>query len=657
MPQDILQKETSVKSRNQPAFSRIHPVFWLFVIAFFVRLIVLMRFSASSNFIPDGGDMKFYSDWALQILRGQLTDGKAFYGLPGYAFLLAGIYRVAGGFDPFTVGLLQCLSESLTAVILFQIARHAFEGEPGDMRSRVIGWVAALGWVFFQPAQAFSVVLMPTTWLVLAFWGCVLWMIRTRKSCFWNPWLAMGFVLGAVAMMIATILFLVPLAIAAILLSVKRESRFTARVPAIGLAVLCLVSGVYLGAAPCWMHNYFIAHEPVMLSAHSGINFYIGNNPIANGYTKIPPGMRAGQQGMLKDSITMAEIATGHPMKRADVSKYWSAKAGDYIHNHFSDWLLLMCIKLRNFWNAYQYDDLSLVALFSQDHILLPGLRFGFVAALAIPGMIFCGFKYRRSRWVIAAILLHMAALLPVFITERYRLAAAPGLLLMMSGGLWEAWTFLIAGKWMKISAWMLIACAAAVLVSWPNSDRTLYALDYYNTGIKWLSCVNDRETGLLTNPDQPAPPLNPEEKVNLERAEKNLDIAYRYVPENPEFNFAMGNLLLTKGEKKLAERYFLLTIRLDPRHSSAFNNLGVLAMQDKNWGSAEKYLVRSLTIEPEDGKTWYLLAMVEMELGNTGHAKSAISRAMKINPGQHEFKELLQKIDGQSPANQSGRI
>ena len=55
-------------------------------------------------------------------------------------------------------------------------------------------------------------------------------------------------------------------------------------------AAVVLVAGVYPGASPCWMHNYFIAQEPVMLSAHSGLNFYIGNNPLATGYPKIRPG-------------------------------------------------------------------------------------------------------------------------------------------------------------------------------------------------------------------------------------------------------------------------------------------------------------------------------------------------------------------------------
>ena len=575
--------------------------------------------------------MKFYSDWALQILKGHWTDGKAFYGLPGYAFLLSAINWLTSLYvsDPadllfvssWLTGLFQACSEAVVAVIIYKIALLVFDGLDAGMRGKMIGWMAALGWIFFQPAQAFSAVLMPTTWLVLAFWGCVWWILKTRTSSWWNPWIWMGLVIGVVAMMIATILFLLPLAAVAACISVDRSRSFRARIPCTALALGCLAGGVYIGTSPCWLHNYLVAREPVMLSAHSGLNFYIGNNPIANGYPKMPPGMRAGQQALLRDSITIAERVAGHPMKRSEVSKYWSDKAGNFIRNHFSDWLRLMGLKLKNFWNGYQYDDLCLISLFEQDGILTPGLRFGLVSALAIPGMFFCGWRFRRSRWVIAAVLLHMLALLSVFITERYRLAAVPGLLLLMAGGLWGLWSFLCTGKWLKVFAFCVAAAGAAVFVSWPTPDGTLYALDYYNNGIK------DIDSG------------------NIERAEKNLSTAWRYVPENPEFNFAMGNLWMAKGDVARAEKFFLLTVMIDPEHARAFNNLGVLAIGKEDQALAERYLMKALTLEPDDAKTWFLLAQVEMALGHRDHAVTAIDRALKINPNRSEFIAFQKKI------------
>lgn len=577
--------------------------------------------------------MKFYNDWALRLAHGQLTDHQAFYGLPGYPFLLAGIYLVAG-FDPFTVpfvvGVLQAIAESLTAVLIWKIAKEVFGNanlgnEKANLRiipASFIGVVAALGWAFFQPAQTFSTILMPTSWMIATFWFCVWRVLATKQASVWQPWLALGLLIGIMAMIVATILFLIPLVVCAIFILFKKEP--CAKIPRFAAATAIFIAAVFAGASPCWIHNYFIAHEPVMLSAHSGLNFYIGNNPIANGYPKIPPGMRAGQEGMLKDSITMAEVGAGRPLKRVEVSKYWSAKASDYIHQYPASWLRLMLTKFLNFWNAYQYDDLSLITLFANDGILTFGLRFGLVAALAFPGMVSVLRRFRRAGWIIAAILLQMAALMPVFVTERYRLAAVPGLLLMMAYTLWKLWNAIAQPQWIMAGQCAVLSTLSAVFVSWPQSDPGLWSLDYYNTGIKALDAKN------------------------VASAQRNLELAYRYVPDNSEINFALGNLWLEKGDSTRAKNFYRRAIEINPRHSGAYNNLGVLAINESRWDIAETFLGRSLEIEPSDAKTHYLLAKVYLQRGKIGSAKAEIETALRLRPQQKEFQQLRDEIAAQ---------
>jgi len=617
---------TSLDSR--PRHSRIPLPVWVFLAAFGVRLLVLIHFAASDNFLPLNGDMKFYNDWALRILHGQWTDHLAFYGLPGYPFFLAGIYAIAG-YSPFVAGLLQSAADAGTGVILFQISREIFRSAPDAKmptgffanRPEIIGALAAMGWVFFQPAQTFSVILMPTSWLVLVFWGCVLVILRIRTFSIWRPWLWMGLGIGILTVMIATILFMIPLIIIAIILKSGTGSPWSVRLGRIAVATALLLAGVIAGTSPCWLHNYFIAGEPVFLSAHSGVNFYIGNNALANGYPKIPPGLRAGQAGMLKDSITMAESAEGRKLKRAEVSRFWSAKADAYIHAHFTDWLKLMGVKFKNFWNSFQYDDLSLITLFGEQGVLTPGLKFGLVAALGIPGLCIGAWKYPRSRWVVAAVFLHMAALMPVFITERYRLAAVPGLILMAVTGLWEFWIFLLHGKWAQTGLYAAGTAASVLFVAQPQDDPGLWSLDYYNTGIK------------ATEAD------------DLASAEKNMAIAYEYVPENSEINFAFGNIWLKKGDRTMAKKFYRRAIEINARHSSAYNNLGVLAMEEKRWKLAETFFQRSIGIEPDDAKTHYLLAKVELELNELPEAQAEIGIALKFKSDQPEFQALEQEI------------
>ena len=230
---------------------------------------------------------------------------------------------------------------------------------------------------------------------------------------------------------VATIFFLLPLALFCIARTVAADRPLRTRVPRALAAALILFAGVIAGCSPVLIHNRFVADDrALVLSAHVGLNLYMGNNALATGYPKIPPGLSASQEGLLRDSITLAEREAGHKLLRVEVSKHWSDKANAWIRENRGAWWRLIATKLGNFWNAFQYDDLSIITLLQHQGVLPPGLRFGFIAALALPGLGFGAWRFPRSRWPAAAVLLHMAAIMPVFVTERYRLCAVPGLMI-----------------------------------------------------------------------------------------------------------------------------------------------------------------------------------------------------------------------------------
>src|SRR4030095_6255774 len=99
------------------------------------RLLVLVRLTESQFLLPSSGDMFFYNDWALRILRGNWTEHTAFYGLPLYAYLLAGIYKICG-YSPFVPGLLQAGCEGGTAVLLYKLGVLVFAGASGQPQQK-----------------------------------------------------------------------------------------------------------------------------------------------------------------------------------------------------------------------------------------------------------------------------------------------------------------------------------------------------------------------------------------------------------------------------------------------------------------------------------------------------------------------------------------
>jgi Flp pilus assembly protein TadD len=604
---------------------------YLFVGVFLLRIVSLERLSRSPLFLPARGDMHFYNDWAQRILRGELDLHTAFYGLPLYPYVLAFIYRIFG-YSPFIPGFLQALIDSGTALLVYSLTLHLFrsdtrQGQASNgntagavTEAKVFAGLAAAGWAFFVPAQAYSIILMPTAWFVFIFWF-VVWRIATKRG---SPTLIesllLGLAIGFTAMAIATALFLIPLVVVAIWL---RRGPPVART--ICLKTALFLVGIGIGTSPCWIHNYVFARDPVLLSAHGGVNFWIGNNPTANGYPRFPPGLRAGQTAMLEDSITSAETAFARTLKRSEVSAYWSGKAWDYIRTHPGEWIRLLMIKGRNFWNAFQYDDLSIITNLREQGVIFPGLYFGLLAILALPGMAWAWRASPSSRWIIAAVLLHMAAVLTVFITERYRLPIVPGLTVMGAYGLWAFWRFVCAADYGRAAIYATVITGATIFISWPQRDPSLWALDAYNSGWQAL------------------------ESGNLPLAENKLTLAQRYVPTNPETNFALGNLRLAQGNKPEAASFYLATLKYEDTHRGALNNLAVIALEEHRYELAEGWLRRAESIDPRNAKTHYLLASALWASGSREAATTEIDTALQLRPGQMEFNRLKEKIEANS--------
>ena len=276
-----------------------------------------------------------------------------------------------------------------------------------------------------------------------------------------------------------------------------------------------------------------------------------------------------------------------------------------------------------NFWNAFEYDDLSVIGNLRAHGIVLPGPHWGIVAAFAIPGLFFSLRLRPASGWIAAAILLQMLAVLPVFITERYRLAAVPGLLLFGAAGLEMLWRNCSLGLYRAVAVHVGVLFAATLFVTLPRNDPSLWAMEFYNSGRQAL------------------------ESNNLPLAEKDLTRAQELVPENAETNFALGNLRWTQGKFAEARSFYDAALKADPRHKGALNNLGMLALEEKDWELAAKFFRASIQIAPNDSKSHYLLARTEFSLGHKSEAAAEIQIALQLNPDQPEFLKFQETVRG----------
>src|SRR5205807_9521285 len=123
--------------------------------------------------------------------------------------------------------------------------------------------------------------------------------------------------------------------------------------------------------------------------------------------------------------------------------------------------------------------------------VIFPGVYFGLIAALAIPGILFAWSVSPRSRWIFGAILLATVSVLTVFVTERYRLVVVPGLLIFATSGLSFLWQKIAAKDLRTAALYLIILLPSARFVAWPQQNPSLWALDAYNAGWQALESSN----------------------------------------------------------------------------------------------------------------------------------------------------------------------
>src|SRR5579864_3337340 len=110
----------SVKSDPRAGHFSLGLTHFVFAGTLALRLWALLRLTQSPLLLPARGDMHFYSDWAKEILHGHFTQPLAFYGLPGYAYFLAGLIKIFGQ-NPFVPGLIQAAADAGVAMLIYKI--------------------------------------------------------------------------------------------------------------------------------------------------------------------------------------------------------------------------------------------------------------------------------------------------------------------------------------------------------------------------------------------------------------------------------------------------------------------------------------------------------------------------------------------------------
>jgi tetratricopeptide (TPR) repeat protein len=71
-------------------------------------------------------------------------------------------------------------------------------------------------------------------------------------------------------------------------------------------------------------------------------------------------------------------------------------------------------------------------------------------------------------------------------------------------------------------------------------------------------------------------------------------------LPDVSETFYAIGKNFDGRQNALMAERYYTAAIQIDPQNISAYNELGVLYMNRKNYDRAVEYFKKAISLDPE---------------------------------------------------------
>lgn len=428
------------------------------LLAFVLRLLFVLGMQDSPYFDAPIMDEEYHVQWAEAIAAGEEFQPGPFFRAPLYPWFL-GALRSAFGADLLLPRIVQCLLGALCAILCYLLGKRAFDPRTGLLA----GFGGATYWVFLYFD---SQLLVPTLILPLDLLALLLTIGLARRPDGRSAFLA-GLVWGLSAIARPNVLLLMPLL--AIWLLLRARPRWRAGL----LRATWLTIGVLLPIAPITIYNATEGDDLVLIASNGGVNFWIGNNPVADGRTAVVPGTRYGWWEGYHDSIAQAEAAEGRKLKPSEVSQHYAAKTWDWILDNPGDALANLGWKFRLFFSDLELGNNLEVRFFSERYnpfIRFLPLRFCVLMGLGLLGLLLCLRRPGELFPLWSFVLVYILSIVAFFVCSRYRLPVLPPLIVLGA----HAFFWLIDAARQRRFAALLAGLLTAVLIGFGTTRAPL---------------------------------------------------------------------------------------------------------------------------------------------------------------------------------------
>ena len=623
-----------------------HEILWpaaIFLTALVLRLVYLTQIQSIPLFYHLAGDGRTYDDWAQRIAAGDWLGQGVFYQAPLYPYFL-GVLQIVFGHNLWLIRFVQILLGSLSCALIYCVGKKLF--------SRRAGIAAGFLLAVYAPAIFFDALIEKSILDLCLLTLLLVLLVQAMERQRWQRWLGCGIVLGLFGLSRENALVLAAIVAPWIFIYLSNHSwALRTRWAALFFA------GMFLVLVPVGVRNWVVGGEFKLTTSQLGANFFIGNNPAADGTYGSVRKIIGEPQLEGNDAARLAERASGRPLSAGEVSDYWLKKSLDYIRSAPGHWLGLLTKKWLMVWNAREVEDSDDFYIYGRWSGLLALLgwvnHFGVLAPLAAAGLWLTRRDWRRLSLFYAMIMGFALSASVFYVFGRYRFPLVP-LLALFAGAALAAFP-----EWFRERPRrdLLPACAAllvsAVIVNWP-----LYGFSgpgapgynnlsnaYYKQG-RVEDAIRTARRALELQPDFGVADYNLGNlyagQGQFELAKKYFEEALRLYPNYADAQTNFGQLLAERGDLDTGIRYFRKAIELNPSISRAHLNLGVALAKQGKLDEAIAPLEQAARLKTDSPEASFYLGSVYAAQNRYGDAEAAFAQALRIQP---EFAPAHQSL------------